>query len=1216
MNSDEAIKLSGVGSAAYTDVDQIVKIAVEKQCQAVLPGYGFLSENCDFAALLKANGIIFAGPSPETIELFGLKHLARDISIKSNTPVVPGSGLLTSVEQVVEEADKIGYPVMLKLSAGGGGMGLKVCRNVTELKENFIEVKSRGETLFKNGDAFLEKFIEHGRHIEIQIFGNGNGEVVAFGERECSLQRRHQKVIEESPSPFICMPKYNQADLRRLMCKAAEGLGASVNYKSAGTVEFIVDDDTGNFYFLEANVRLQVEHPVTESIYKVDLVKLMLMQAEYEGRGEHGIPLSLLKLQTSCETDADGILIPQGHAIECRVYAENPIRNFQPSPGILHEVEFYQPDSSSSAFEVRIDHWIATGSKISPYFDPLLAKIIVWSKDRETSRLGMIEVLSKSKIHGPPTNVEYLSEILKSSAYCTGQTLTSFLEKEFAFHPRSIEFVESGAYTTIQDLPGRQSAKGGVPLSGPSDPLSLQMANIVVGNDPNMEGFEIMLRGPKIKFHYPAVVAVAGGLFELSVDDVIVPMYTAITIPAGSSLSIGESTNSGAKCYLAIKGGLPDVALYLGSKSCTPTLGLGGHQGRTVLPGDCLMISEMEYSSPFNIGYSLPTVCRPNFDLPEDHVWKIRMLKGPHDSPEICSDEGLDTLCNTIYKVNLNSNRGAQRLDGPSMQFSRATGGDGGLHPSNILEYPVATNCLSAVGNQMVLYGLDGATMSGFVALTIPIMVDWWKFGQGKVNAGISFEYVSYNDAMKLYKKRLEYVEYLTTHPDEKHAIPFNDALETYEADVGKALLYQREASDRLPLVSFRQAGEKMIVIDFGTDHFTLLNNGRQHALELMIEASTDKELKDSLIKVESTSGAMAVTFDPLLINQKVVLEKLVLLEASMPPTDELKVPSTIYKLPLTFDHASLKHCIDRYMHSQRPYASYLPDNTKFVMEASCISTVEEFKDKIIGKPEVVTAVSFLCANTLLVHPDPRMRFMTQKYNPARTFTPRGAIGTGSVSQSIYSVDSPGGYMIWGMTLPNICWDTFGRLKPFKGNPWFLKNFDQIEFYEVSEDELNSLNDKLITGELEIETVESVFDFKEYNEFLSSVSDEAAEIKRKQIAACEKLTEKEQVLWDQWMEEKAQAKASKNSDESVLNDPNNYKLEANMAANVFKINSKKDDVLKIDDIAIILEAMKMEIAVRVSARKDIKEFKVLEVIVDEGDMVNPGDCLAILQPIK
>lgn len=299
-------------------------------------------------------GLVFVGPSPESIEQFGLKHTARELALKANVPVVPGTqGLVTSVDDALDAARGLGFPVMLKSTAGGGGMGLQACDDEDQLRKAFATVQSRGEALFKNAGVFLEKYYPAAHHIEVQVFGNGQGSVATLGERECSIQRRHQKVVEESPSPFVAQRK---PELRQKLCAAAKSLAESVQYGSAGTLEFLVDDQTGDFFFLEMNTRLQVEHGVTELVYDVDLVQLMLEQADAQLAGRGGLAETQLEdLEVACKE-------PKGHAVEVRVYAENPVKNFAPSPGLLQKVEWYTLPGT------RIDTWVTAGITISPNY--------------------------------------------------------------------------------------------------------------------------------------------------------------------------------------------------------------------------------------------------------------------------------------------------------------------------------------------------------------------------------------------------------------------------------------------------------------------------------------------------------------------------------------------------------------------------------------------------------------------------------------------------------------------------------------------------------------------------------------------------------------------------------------------------------------------------------------------------------------------------------
>lgn len=355
--ADEAVLLSGNNATAYTNEDNILAIAKEKKADAIIPGYGFLSENAHFARLVNDAGLVWVGPSPESIEAFGVKHVARDLAEKAGVPIVPGTkGLVEDEDAAEKAAKKIGFPVMLKATGGGGGMGLITCSDPGQVREGFRMVQSRGTTLFKNPGVFIERYYPASHHIEVQVFGNGQGQAVHFGERECSIQRRHQKVIEECPSPFVG----KHPELRKKLGDAAVQLSESIKYASAGTIEYLVDDNTGEFFFLEMNTRLQVEHGITELCYGIDLVELMLKQADAQLAGRGGIDGPALK-QMQPEK-------PSGSAIEARVYAENPVRDFAPSPGLLQKVEWKDVPGS------RVDTWVFSGSRITPNYGKLSCK--------------------------------------------------------------------------------------------------------------------------------------------------------------------------------------------------------------------------------------------------------------------------------------------------------------------------------------------------------------------------------------------------------------------------------------------------------------------------------------------------------------------------------------------------------------------------------------------------------------------------------------------------------------------------------------------------------------------------------------------------------------------------------------------------------------------------------------------------------------------------
>jgi urea carboxylase len=401
---------------------------------AIIPGYGFLSENAHFARIVGNAGIAWVGPSPEAIEAFGIKHTARELAERANVPIVPGTkGLVEDEEAAATEAERIGFPVMLKATGGGGGMGLITCNKAEEVREGFRMVQSRGKTLFKNPGVFIEAFYPSSHHIEVQVFGNGRGQAIHFGERECSIQRRHQKVIEECPSPFV----ERNIELRQKLGDAAVRLAESIKYGSAGTIEYLVDDKSGDFFFLEMNTRLQVEHGITELCYNVDLVELMLRQADAQVAGEGGLDGSTLKQMQPSK--------PSGSAIEARVYAENPLKDYAPSPGLLQKVKWKYVSGS------RIDTWVFTGSRVTPNYDPLIAKAMVHAASRDKAIAGIRGLLTQSSICGPPTNLEFLAAIVDDSRFKAGNTMTSFL-KDLNYAPHAIDVISAGAYTLIPAL--------------------------------------------------------------------------------------------------------------------------------------------------------------------------------------------------------------------------------------------------------------------------------------------------------------------------------------------------------------------------------------------------------------------------------------------------------------------------------------------------------------------------------------------------------------------------------------------------------------------------------------------------------------------------------------------------------------------------------------------------------------------------------------------
>jgi acetyl-CoA carboxylase biotin carboxylase subunit len=384
---------------SYLNMDKILEVASQTGTEAIHPGYGLLSENQAFADRVREAGMVFIGPSSESMQKMSLKVESRQLAKETGVPIVPGTEVIESLEVLKEKAAEIGYPVMLKASAGGGGIGMEVVQNEEALEKAFKLAQSRAKAYFGNPAVYLEKFVEEPRHIEVQVFADTQGNYIHLGERECSVQRRHQKVVEESPSTFL-----NQA-ARDEITAAALKLARAVNYYNAGTVEFIVSNKTGEFYFLEMNTRLQVEHPVTEMVCGLDIVKEQILVAA-------GQPLGIRQDEVKFK----------GHAIECRLYAEDPV-TFMPSPGTI--TALFLPEAEN----LRIDGAIYENYTVTPFYDPLLAKVISWGETREEAIKVMLRAIQEIKIEGIKTNLELHRKILESAAFQEGRTTTDFISK-------------------------------------------------------------------------------------------------------------------------------------------------------------------------------------------------------------------------------------------------------------------------------------------------------------------------------------------------------------------------------------------------------------------------------------------------------------------------------------------------------------------------------------------------------------------------------------------------------------------------------------------------------------------------------------------------------------------------------------------------------------------------------------------------------------------
>ncbi|HZE76026.1 MAG TPA: acetyl-CoA carboxylase biotin carboxylase subunit [Gemmatimonadales bacterium] len=389
------------GRLSYLKIPNLIAAAEITGADAIHPGYGFLAENAEFADTCRASNITFIGPTGEQIRLMGDKATARRLAQEAGVPTVPGSpGTIDDPDEALRFAEEIGFPVIIKATAGGGGKGMRIAQGLEQFSELFGLAQNEALAAFGNGSVYVEKYLEHPRHIEIQVLGDCQGKVVHLGERDCSVQRRHQKLVEESPSPAL------DVGLRRRMGEAAVALASNIEYQGAGTVEFLLDPE-GNFYFMEMNTRIQVEHPVTEMVTSFDLVKEQIQIAAGEPVSYRG----------------DGTRL-RGHAIECRINAEDPYRNFQPSPGLITA---YHPPGGPG---VRVDTHVYAGYTVPPYYDSLLAKVIVHGNTRQEALSRMGQALDSFILEGVTTTIPFLGRVIRHPAFVAGTVDTRFLERE------------------------------------------------------------------------------------------------------------------------------------------------------------------------------------------------------------------------------------------------------------------------------------------------------------------------------------------------------------------------------------------------------------------------------------------------------------------------------------------------------------------------------------------------------------------------------------------------------------------------------------------------------------------------------------------------------------------------------------------------------------------------------------------------------------------
>ena len=1153
--ADEAVCVGpAVVAQSYLNADAIVAAALETGAEAVHPGYGFLSENPGFARTLAEKGIVFIGPRPEHMNAFALKHTARELAEASGVPLLPGSPLVADLDDALDHAARIGFPVMLKSTAGGGGIGLQLCRSAEDLPRLFDTVQRLSLANFKDGGMFIEKFVAEARHVEVQIFGDGKGKVIALGERDCSAQRRNQKVIEETPAPNL------PEEVRAALHEAAVRLGETVAYESAGTVEFIYDAAEARFYFLEVNTRLQVEHPVTEEVTGLDLVEMMVAQAAGD-------------LDDLANFDRAA----KGHAIEVRLYAEDPARNFQPSSGLLTHVSFPE--------HVRVDGWIATGTEVTPFYDPMLAKIIVKGATRAEAVAKLAAALDKSSVYGIETNLDYLRQLVGSWSFLDGAMRTSTLA-HFAFSPATIDVVSPGAQSTIQDYPGRVGYWNvGVPPSGPMDSLSFRLANRLVGNEPGAPALEMTLSGPTLHFRTDATVVLAGAHMPATISGEPVAYWQPIEVKRGQTLEIGSVEGPGQRAYLAVRHGF-DAPEYLGSRS-TFTLGkFGGHATGALKTGDVLRVNRSGAAGPV-AKEMLAEEARP----PLMREWTICALYGPHGAPDFFEDGDIETLFSATYEVHYNSARTGIRLIGPKPKWARKDGGEAGLHPSNIHDNAYAVGTIDFTGDMPIILGLDGPSLGGFVCPATIAKAELWKIGQLRPGDKVRFRRIAEDEADTLRRMEDRWIASLTRpQSPHRHAAPSTE----------DAILDRIDDID-VP-VTYRRAGDDYLLVEYGPMALDFALRFRAHA---MMTALAGRHIQ-GIIEMTPGIRSLQIHFDPDRLPVRKLMDLVEETERHLPATRDIEVPSRIVRLPLSWDDDAAREAVRKYQTLVNPDAPWCPSNIEFIRRINGLDSVDDVRRIVFDADYMVLGLGDVYLGAPVATPlDPRHRLVTTKYNPARTWTPENAVGIGGAYMCVYGMEGPGGYQLVGRTVQ--MWNTWRQTKNFKeGRPWLLRFFDRIQFFPVSSEELLEARADFLHGRYDVETKDASFRLSDYLAFLKANEEEIEAFRRTQRSAFEE----ERRRW----EERGLTLQAVESDGPLAPEigelpPGARLVEASVPGNVWAISVAAGEDVKKDQSLVTLESMKMEIEMRAPIGG-----RVHEIHCAPGTMVQAGQALITLLP--
>jgi urea carboxylase len=868
--------------------------------------------------------------------------------------------------------------------------------------------------------------------------------------------------------------------------------------------------------------------------------------------------------------------------VQVRLYAEDPGKNFQPSSGLLTEVVF--PES------LRVDTWVETGSEISAYYDPMIAKLICHAPTREQAISELNAALAETRLYGIETNLPYLRQILADAVFRDGRQFTRYLGSVH-FTPLTVEVLQAGTQSMIQDYPGRIGYWDvGVPPSGPMDHAAFRIANRIVGNDDGAAALELTVTGPTLKFNSAAVIALTGARMKAELNGVAVAYGQPIAVEAGAVLKMRGIVGGGCRTYLAVQGGF-DVPDYMGSKS-TFTLGqFGGHGGRTLRVGDMLRLNRS--TADPRVCHAAPAELIP----PYNAHWQIDVMYGPHGAPDFFTDTDIDSLFATDWEVHYNSSRTGVRLIGPKPQWARQDGGEAGLHPSNIHDNAYAIGSIDFTGDMPVILGPDGPSLGGFVCPATIVQAELWKVGQLKPGDTIHFRVISVEEANRRELAQDAAIASLTAAP--------TTATNHLRAGISASpILHRSDERGEQVAVTYRQAGDKYLLVEYGELVLDLTLRFRVHALMEWLKL----QQLPGIIDLTPGIRSLQVHYDSRVIAQHALLDALLQAEPQLPGIDAMTVPSRIVHLPLSWDDPATRLAIDKYMQSVRKDAPWCPSNIEFIRRINGLDSIQEVMDIVFQASYLVMGLGDVYLGAPVATPlDPRHRLVTTKYNPARTWTPENAVGIGGAYLCVYGMEGPGGYQFVGRTVQ--MWNRYRQTGDFTGGKqWLLRFFDQIRFYPVSGEELLTLRDDFLHGRFQLTVEQTELKLSDYRRFLDDNRTDISAFKTRQQAAFDAERER-------W-ESSGQAHYTVDpagdaaTADAALDLPAGCTaLASPVTGSVWQISVKAGDRVQAGDELLVVEAMKMEIPIQAD-----EAGTVVEVLCAQGSSVSAGQALLIVQP--